>query len=161
MDKTKFLTLIVIILVLLNIGTLGYLLLRKDNNRTPMRGKGGPAAFIIKKLEFTPDQEQKFVALRDEHHLRMVELSDSLRDLRDEYFNGLKTSNVDTALANRQTEIITGIETEMHNITFNHFVEVRKLCTPHQQELFDTFINDILHSMQPPGPGAPPRGRRR
>jgi periplasmic protein CpxP/Spy len=161
MEKSKFLTIIIVILVLLNIGTLGYLLLPKNTNQPPpLRGRGGPGAFIIKQLEFTPEQQQQFKVLRNDHHSQMVALSDSLCTVRDDYFNGLKTSTPDTALANLQAVNIARIEARMHQITFSHFIDVRKLCNPHQQELFDKFINEILHSMQSPGPGARPHRDR-
>ena len=41
--------------------------------------------------------------------------------------------------------------------TFYHFEEVRSICTPDQQKMFDEVIKEALRMMSPPPPG-PPHG---
>ncbi len=164
MDRTKFLIGLVIALLLINMGTLAYLFVSKQdrqNQMLPMRQKGGPSAFIIKTLKFTPEQEKQFAVLKDEHHSQMDVLHDSMRTVRNQYFDELKTDVVDTEKANQLNQTIARIQGKMHQLTFKHFTEVRKICTAEQKELFDEFIDEILRAMAPPPQGKkPPHGRR-
>lgn len=164
MDRTKFLTVLVIVLLLINVGTLAYLFILKQDRQSqmpPMRQKGEPSEFIIKTLKFTPEQEEKFMVLRDDHRKQMKAINDSLKQVREEYFDALKSDSYDTLRNAQLNERIAHLEGKKHQITFDHFVLVRKLCTTEQQELFDGFIDEILRAMAPPRQGQrPPRDRR-
>lgn len=159
MDRIKFLIGLVIVLLLINMGTLAYLFVSKQdqqNKMPPMRQKGGPAAFIIKTLKFTTEQEKQFFVLRDEHRSQMDMLHDSMKIVRNQYFDELKTDVVNTEKANQLNQAIASIQSKMHQITFDHFTEVRKMCTAEQRELFDEFIDKILRAMAPPPQGQRP-----
>lgn len=160
MDRTRFLKVIVVVLLIINAGTLAYLFMgSKQNTQLQMHKPGeGPAEFIIKTLQFTPEQKEQFIVLRDDHRRQMRFLHDSLRTVREEYFDALKADTYDTAKTNKLNSQISYLEGRKHQITFNHFVQVRKLCTAKQQELFDEFIDDILKAMAPPPP--PAKGHR-
>lgn len=164
MDRTKFLIGLVIVLLLINAGTLAYLFVAKQSEQNqipPAHKTGEPSAFIIKTLKFTPEQEKQFTVLKDAHRSQMDKLHDSIRIVRNQYFDKLKTDVVDTASVNQLNQTIAGIQGKMHQLTFEHFTEVRKICSAEQKELFDEFIDEILRAMAPPPPGKkPPHGRR-
>jgi hypothetical protein len=42
----------------------------------------------------------------------------------------------------------------LETVTFQHFTEVRKICTPEQQKKFDEIIREALRMM---GPSPPPK----
>lgn len=161
MERSKFLTIIIIALLVLNLGTLAYLFMQ--NRRPPgppIRQEGGPSAFIIDKLKLDDKQEQAFIVLRDFHRHNMRQKQDSVRMLKETYYKGLETDTPDMAKAAEIETQILQKQKEMDELTFDHFARVRQLCNPDQKQLFDEFIGDILRSMggpKPPRNGPPPR----
>lgn len=161
MERSKFLTIIIITLLVLNLGTLAYLFTRGQRpSGPPLRQEGGPSAFIIEKLKFDEKQEKGFITLRNFHRDNMRQKQDSLRILKDDYFKGLETDTPNMAKAAEIETIILQKQKEMDELTFDHFARVRQLCSPQQKKLFDEFIGDILRSMggpKPPKHEPPPR----
>ena len=75
-----------------------------------------------------------------------MKLQDEGEKLRESLFEGLKSdalSSSTDSIANKIAENQKQIEM----VTFNHFTEVRKLCTPQQKEIFNEIIEDVLHSL--------------
>ncbi len=162
MGKTKFLSIVIVALLVINAGTLVYLFLgqNKEHKHPPHRvGKGSPAEFIIEKLELDDKQQADFRELQKEHRSKMRETHEKLEETRSKYFDGLKTSTIDTTESQKLQAEIGKLMGQIHGNTFEHFTEVRKLCRPEQQALFDEFIEDILRALAPPPPGGK-RGHR-
>ena len=74
MDKIKLLTATVIALLLLNIGTLGFLILTgpMQHHRGPMGKGNGPQQLIIEKLHFDDNQVAQYEAIIMEHQKKML-----------------------------------------------------------------------------------------
>lgn len=160
MNRTKFLTVVIVLLLVINAGMLAYLLIgqNKGHQRSIMRRGEGPSEYIIETLGFEGEQKQQFIELRDEHRSQMSSLKDQMSDVRDDYFDGLKTDAIDTAESQKLKTEIGRLQAEMHSITFDHFAKVRQICTPEQKKIFDGFIDEILRAMAPPPRGHhPPR----
>jgi Spy/CpxP family protein refolding chaperone len=161
MERTRFLTVVIVALLVINAGTLVYLFIGQSKSHHPphkMR-KGSPSEFIIEKLQLDEKQQEAFFELRDEHRSEMKEIHRKLSDTRDQYFVGLKTSTIDSTESRQLQQEIGVLMGQIHGATFKHFTKVRQLCKPEQQKLFDRFIDDILRAMAPPPPGGK-RGHR-
>jgi periplasmic protein CpxP/Spy len=158
MNKFRFLTVSVVLLLLLNIGTLAYLFYtRKDTERPGPPGRA-VADFIIQQLQLDAAQQEKFAQLRDRHQgiLRSAHKAD--KDLHDIYFNLLKTDNPDTKRADSVSMLIADQRSLIEMATFVHFLELRKLCRDDQKKRFDATIDEVARRMGPKGPpGGPPR----
>lgn len=162
MGKTKFLSIVIVALLVVNAGTLVYLFLgqNKEHKHPSHRGgRGTPADYIIEKLELDDKQQADFKVLQKEHRNKMHETHEKLEETRSKYFDELKTSTVDTAASQKLQAEIGILMGQIHGNTFEHFTQVRQLCRPEQQELFDEFIEDILRALAPPPPGGK-RGHR-
>lgn len=116
-------------------------------------GEEGPAKMIIEELKFTPKQVEAFDFLKKDHQDQIRELRHEGKDLRDDFFNLLKTANPDEKLISQKADSISANQKRIEMVTFNHFKEVRKICDAEQQKRFDEIINEILHSMARPGKG--------
>lgn len=161
MEKTKFLTLIIIVLLAVNAGTLAYLVYSnvKQNEPTPNQ-KGGPAAFIIKQLKLDEQQQTVFEELRFEHRSGMIRKQDSIRTLHQEMFNHLKSDTPNATAADSIATIISLRKKELDMFTFHHFRQLREICNAEQKQLFDKFINEIQQAITSPPHregGKPPR----
>lgn len=161
MQRTRFLTVVIVALLVINAGTLAYLFIGQSKPHHPphrMR-KGSPSDLIIEKLKLDEQQQDVFFELRDEHRAEMRDIQRKLSDTRDQYFDGLKTNTIDSTESKRLQNEIGSLMGQIHGSTFKHFTQVRQLCKPEQQKLFDRFIDDILRAMAPPPPGGK-RGHR-
>lgn len=160
MNKLRFLTWTVILLLLLNAGTLIYLLMSKrtETDQRPPRGEGA-SKFIIEQLKLDDKQQLQFAELRHQHQEIIRRIQDQDRSLHDEYFNLLKTDTPDKAKADSISLLIAKQRSAIEAATFEHFLQLRRLCNDDQKKLFDATIDEIMRQMggpKGPPPGGPP-----
>ena len=156
MNKLRFLTWTVVLLLLLNAGTLIYLLMEKKHEQVPAPG-GGAADFIIEQLKLDAAQQKQFEELRRQHQGIIRPAREEERRLHDIYFSLLKIDNPDKAKADSVTSLIADQRSITESATFSHFQQLRQLCRDDQKKLFDATIDEIASRMGPrrPGPGGP------
>ena len=144
-QTSKFWKRFAIVLIILNLALIVILLLPLGEHFR-QGGNGSPEKFIVEKLKLTTQQQTDFKKLRIAHHESVMKLQDEGKKLRESLFEGLKSdalSSSTDSIANKIAENQKQIEM----VTFNHFTEVRKLCTPQQKEIFNEIIEDVLHSL--------------
>lgn len=151
MENKKLLTFAVIGLLLLNLGTLAFLWIGREHPHGPPHPpEGGAAQFLMHELDLTADQQKQFEQLKSEHHLRIIQIQDSLHMLHETFFDELSATqaphadSIANAIGEKQSEI--------ERLTFVHFRKVRAICTPEQQKKFDSVIREALRMMAPPPP---------
>jgi len=149
MDNSKFLKTAIILLLIINLGTLSYLWIQKDGHRPPPPEIGN---FLMHELNFINDQEKQFIQLRDEHRNMTGELKDRSRKLHDNFFNLLSENPADSAKVNLMADSMISIQKQIELSTFYHFQKVRAICTPEQQKRFDNIISDAMAMMAPRPP---------
>jgi periplasmic protein CpxP/Spy len=159
MSKLGLLTVVAVSLLLLNAGTLSYLLLtQKKDNRPSLPDRGMAASdFIIKELKLDNEQQLQFIALRDRHHATVIGAQREDRRLHDIYFGLLKTDNPDKGKADSVSALIASQRSLIEAATFEHFQDLRKLCRDDQKKRFDELIDEIARRVG--GPKGPPPGR--
>jgi Spy/CpxP family protein refolding chaperone len=155
MKRETLLTIAVIALLLLNLGTLGVLFLKQQHSFPNHRE---PGRLIIEGLKLDEVQIDKFEISKDLHRSNMTQKDAEQRALQRELWSLLRTDNPDTVKA---TAIMTRIEALSHEkrmITFQHFAQIRALCRPEQKVLFDKLIEEIGEKLMPvAGPKPPPK----
>ena len=95
MSKIKLLSIAVFVLLFLNCGFLGYLLLSKkqENNHSENRHQR-PKTLIIEKLKFDASQIENYELLIDEHRAKIRLNEDKIRNSKNELYQLLKENNV-------------------------------------------------------------------
>ena len=135
MIKSKFLILIIIVLILCN--AILFFILFKDHQR-----KGGPKNIIIEKLHFDKDQIKNYEVYIQKHRKAINENEITMNKLRSELYQQLKhqqdTSKVDSIIS-----IIANQQIIAENINYNHFLEIKKLCKPYQEKDFEELTKEI------------------
>ena len=162
MNKTKFLTIAVIILLLLNAVTLFIVFhdhLDQKKHEEPRRDEG-PANYIVDQLRLDAAQQKQFADLRHEHQDFARKHHEEEKELHEAYFNLLKTDQPDKAKVDSIAALMSNNHKELEQFTFEHFQKLRSICRDDQKKLFDETIDDIAKMIGggPPRPGGPPPG---
>lgn len=165
MERTKLLTVAVVGLLLLNLFTIGFLVLNAGAFRGPEpsnQNRGGPALLIMERLGFDEEQRQAFKKLADAHHDQTERLSAQSVALYRSYYELLLSEKPDTVRANALSEQIAQNQLTVAKVNLAHFAQIKALCHPDQQASFTRLVGDLskLFGRQPrpqrQGEGRPP-----
>ena len=155
MKKETLLTTAVIALLLLNFGTLGFLFFR----RPPHPPGTGPRQLdrqIVETLALDAGQKGKFEQLKLAHHEQMRNSDRDYRQALENYFSLLKSETILSAQQDSLQAILSQIQQERAKVTFQHFKDLKTLCTPEQQKNFVALLPDLMQVILPLRPNAPP-----
>ena len=146
MEKLKLYKIAVVLLLLLNIGTLAFLWL----NRPPAPEARGPFSFLVKATEMDEKQAVGYRSLRDDHRSKMEDFRKQNGQIRAKLFELLgKNGPNDPEIAPFLDSIAT-LRRQEEQLTYTHFRQVRELCRPDQQAKFDAVIVEAVQNMRPP-----------
>lgn len=160
-QKNKFLTLVIAILIILNVFSIGLFWFTKlDKPFIPPNPVPPPPMnhnhpvidskrILIEELRFSPPQAESLEKLQIEHFQEMDKYLNELRKLKDEMMTNLTKINNNNAeqIAQNIGEITSKIEL----LRFEHFGKIRDLCDDVQKTRFDVIIKDISKKIYPPG----------
>jgi Spy/CpxP family protein refolding chaperone len=157
MKKETLLTVAVVALLLLNFGTLGFLLIR----RAPHAGGGRPGEgldrHIVEVLQLDDAQKQQFAKLKTEHHSQMLLSDAAYREALENYFDLLKNDTVDQRLQDSLMSDMTRIQNERATVTYRHFADLKAMCRPEQKQRFEALLPELLQVILPHNNRAPRR----
>ncbi len=146
-NKFRMLWVSIGLLLLMNIGMMAWF---------TFFGKMPPRRlFLEKELEFTAKQEESYRDLRKAHSDKMKVLKDNVKNLKEDFYANLSDFTITDAELKEKAVAMEANMVEADILTFKHFQEVRKMCTPKQQERFDDIIIDVIRSIERPGGGPP------
>ncbi len=148
MTKSKFYIIIIVGLLISNI-LLIWTLIGKKPPHPPFRNPEGPKNIIIERLNFSEEQIKKFDALILDHQATIHDLERSLINLKQELYSHL---NQDDFTPDSLMAQITLIQSKIERAHFDHFVEIKKLCSEEQQIKFDDLSKELARLFQPPKP---------
>ena len=150
MKKNTIWTIIVIVLVCINSIVLVLVWLNGkpgsfDGKRTP------PQEFLIKQLQMTQPQIEKFEILRRAHHQTVEDLNEKIKQLKDSLFKNLSNIRVKQKTIDSLTNKIGENYALINKTTYNHFRDLRAILLPEQQEKLDAIMNQVLQMLNRTG----------
>ena len=148
MERNKLLTIAVIGLLLINLGTISFLWLRKPPH--PEQQKEEKFKIIIDKLEFNAEQQKKYMNLVHAHHQSFEKLNEATCNLRRDYYYLMKNDAIDRIQADSLNTLIGKNQSEINQLNFEHFLNIKALCDEHQKVLFNNFVGEIGRLFNPP-----------
>lgn len=159
MRKDNFYTIIIIVLLLVNIGTLAYLWVsKKDASSVNMRPRPeSPRDIMVKELQLDKEQERKLYALSRQHRRSMDSVQHHIRNAQKALFALVKSDDMDAAKKDSVLAIIEANESQKHLITIDHFHAIRVMLDDEQKVYFNEMMEDIGNRITNPGP--PPHHR--
>ena len=138
MNKSKFLTIAVLVLLVSNLFLAGFILTHKKGG--PHRKN--PKELIVKKLDLDHNQVKKYEELIDAHKPAFIEKKKTLQNKKNDLYLLLQSHNDQTKSLELSTEI-GALQREIELFQFNHFKDIRKLCNPDQLVRFDDLMIEI------------------
>ncbi|TAH04977.1 MAG: periplasmic heavy metal sensor [Sphingobacteriales bacterium] len=156
MNKQRFLIISVILLLVLNTATLMFLFFNQRQQQLAPPPQSSANSFIIKELSLTPQQQQQYAQLWQQFQQQLRQLRAADKQLHHQYFDLLKQAPQDTTVIDSVINKISLQRRQMEMALYNHFKQLRQLCTAEQQQKFNQLIDEIMHRMNPRPPGPPP-----
>jgi len=159
-SKIKLLAGTTILLIILNVVIVGFMWFGPHPPRPMRPGMGGPvpdrSEVIIHELKLDDAQRKQFEQLRDEHHHIMMAVNEKDRRTHQALFDLIKNGQDNSAVSDSLINEIAENRKQIEHATYHHLAQVRKICTPEQQKIFDDIIINLFRR----GPDGPPPGRR-
>ncbi len=148
MKKETLLTIAVFALLVLNFGILGFLFFRHPHP-PPGMGAGPLDRRIVEKLHLDKDQEQKFEQLKSAHHAQMIALDEAYRGALGDYFALLKNDTIIPGQRDSLQAVLSRIQQQKASVTFQHFSDLKGLCTPEQKTNFNALLPELMQVILP------------
>lgn len=143
MNKTKFLIILVLLLLVLNAVTLFFLLGKKDSPKNRPGGGRPYSEYLTKKLNLDTLQVAQLKELRDKHKQELGELWKEDRQLQEAKFVLLKEGSTDSLKLDSLLTLIVANKKKFELAFHNHFLQIRALCRPDQVELFNNTLDEM------------------
>jgi periplasmic protein CpxP/Spy len=155
MDNLKFYKIVIVILVILNLGSLAFIWIGRSRGEVPKYGQAGE--FLIRELTLTSPQQDNFGKLRDSHQKILLAMQERDRRLHDRFFEAIFLPVPDTLEVGIIADSIAGLRRQVEMLTFEHFKQLRQLLTKEQTEKFHRVFRQALDRVMPiPEPPPPP-----
>lgn len=157
MSRIKLLTIAVIGLLLINLGSLAFIYFSAHRsmhmgNRPPRHGEEGPKRIIIERLGLDEAQQTAYEEIIKEHREKRRELDQHNHHLHDQLYALLKTSELNLAMKDSLMAEIAANQKNMDHLNFSHFQKIRSLCKADQVKKFDALVDDLGDLFKSGGP---------
>ena len=160
--KNKLLFTVIIILVLLNLTSIFILWYGKpksfiDRPDMPDNKSGRLEKLLEKELDFSKDQIEKFIVLRDEHRKNIFKLNEEIRSVKKSLFDKIILDGYQKEISDSLIKVSLEKQKEIEEATIRHFVELENLCEKDQKSKLMKVMNKLLGPPPPNGTGGPDR----
>jgi Spy/CpxP family protein refolding chaperone len=158
MNRTKLLTIAVLGLLLINLATLTFIVLRRPHppikpfeESIGPRGEG-PKKLIIERLNFDSTQQMEYGKIVDAHRRKSRELNDEARNLHEKLYVLLKENAINKTKADSIIVLISENQKLKDNLNLEHFEQIKLICKPEQRDKFNALVDDLTLLFSPHGP---------
>lgn len=136
----------VLLLFLLNMGTIGFLYLQQPVHEAPLPPKRFDK-MLIETLQLNDEQIRQFNVKKRQHHEAIMQLDRQMKAPVEAYFHQLNEP-ADATASEQLEKQITAIYTAKLHITYRHFEDIKNICTPEQQAHFQELIPQMIQVME-------------
>jgi len=163
--KNKLLIISVIVLALLNIATLITIWFSPRERKPHFPDHHQPQQRIIRnllinELHLSDIQMHAFEKSGDIHFHNSRAILDKIHKNKTDMFDELFKDIPDTTKISGYLKEIGTDQSELEKLTFDHFLELKKLCNQEQKIKFKSLLKDMLMAIEPsrqlPEPPLPP-----
>ncbi len=119
------------------------------------------SGFLKRELNFTQEQLDKFMQLREEHFQKVSQFRRQVDDLRKEMMEQLLDDQLDSFRVEKFAEKMGQKTAELEKTVFYHFIELMGVCDSEQKSKYKSLLREILNQLKPPDHRPPPRDHPR
>jgi Spy/CpxP family protein refolding chaperone len=167
-SQQKWLIRLVIVLVTLNIGAMCFILWQHKNNkptpatqvpivqkqeekdnRPPKKSVEELSQILKQELELTPEQEEKFKAIRQDFFDKEQQVRKKLNAGRDSLNEEMFSNSIDTNLAKQIARGIAENEYQIELYRLAQAQQLAKICTPQQLNKFQDLVKEMRDYFRP------------
>lgn len=111
--------------------------------------KGGHAGapekgYLARQLKLDESQEKQFQVMKENFFKEMGPVWEDIRITKDSFYRQLNNTSFSDSDIAAYTQRIAEKNRLADERMFHHFRELRKFCTPQQQQIFDTLVPKML-----------------
>jgi protein CpxP len=151
MKKETLLLMGIVCLLLLNLTTLGFLFWRQPG------GHGRPEnrmrhldQKMTETLGWNAAQIDSFTVFKQAHHEKIKAADQAYRNALEQYFALLTQPETTLAQQDSLEKVLSSIQIVRAQVTYAHFKDLKRICTPEQQQKFDTLLPELMNVILPP-----------
>jgi len=144
--QNKVLILIIGILLVANIATLSFFMMKKsDKPRTTKSDKKVMISnFLQQEVGFTKEQLNRYDTMSKQHRLEMRQSFDGMATQREQVFTKLAGNDFNDSAIQMAAEDISSQQKGFELLMLRHLDEIRSICTPQQKKIFDAGFYKII-----------------
>lgn len=155
-DRSRWWIIAFLLLVALNIATLGTLWLVRVKQGVPPHNERAVMDFMVQQLGLDSLQRVQLEQLRIRHQEQMKDIHARTMIAKNAFFDLLQQDSVTDTLLQQKAQAAAAIDAEVDLQTFRHFQAIMQICNPVQRKKFISILHEVLHQMAPPQPGERP-----
>lgn len=140
MKKNNFYSVVIVILILINIGTLYFSFKRE---------RVLPREIVIKKLNFDSNQIIEYDKTIKKHQKDIRTLDDSIHIIKEKLYTLLTKDNIDLVEKQKLITKLSNFQMDIENTHFNHFLEIKKICKNDQINKFNELSKELSKLFSP------------
>ncbi|HEY8388369.1 MAG TPA: hypothetical protein VIK74_07180 [Parasegetibacter sp.] len=155
-SRYKWLVFIIGVLLVTNIAMLAMLVKKKDPPKRENRSgqtqtyQSRTVMILEKEVGFSKEQLEQYQALREDHSTKMRPIIEKIRASKDSFYRLLSLPEISDSLLQATAAKVAEAENQVNLQTFQHFRDIKALCTPEQQPKFEKFIENVISRMVVP-----------
>ena len=144
--QNKVLILIIGILLVANIATLSFFMMKKcDKPRTTKSDKKVMISnFLQQEVGFTKEQLNRYDTMSKQHRLEMRQSFDGMATQREQVFTKLAGNDFNDSAIQLAAVDISNQQKDFELLMLRHLDEIRGICTPQQKPIFDAGFYKII-----------------
>ncbi len=164
--RKRYLWFTIIILIFMNLASITLLWVGKpeagrfrDGPKNPSEEHKRIQHLLKKELEFDNKQVEQYLKIRKEHQDQMRLLSGEVKEIKRRMFDEVLEDNPQTELSDSLLALAQAKQAQLEQLTFQHFLDLKKLCRPEQQDKLKLLMHEVFRPSPPPGrdgDGPPP-----
>ncbi|CAN5488651.1 hypothetical protein BH11BAC3_BH11BAC3_24460 [soil metagenome] len=147
-NRSKVLLLIIAILVVANISMLIFFLKEKEPPHKPNNRQDRKAyisAFLKNEIGFDTVQLVQYDTLSNLHRKKISSMFEKLKSNKATQFKQLVAGNFTDSTMNALADSSAITQKAIEIVMFNHLKNIKKLCKPAQEPLFDSLFVKVLN----------------
>jgi len=143
--RNKWFLALLAVLLLGNIALLLSFFVFGEKQEEKAARNGAPEkGYLARQLKLDEAQEKKFLEMKEVFFRDMEPLWEDIRKTKDSFYRQVNNASLSDGEIAAYTERIAEKNRVADERMFRHFRELRKYCTPEQQQIFDTLVPRML-----------------